>query len=58
MMTLGPGGWRVIPEPEAISVAAWRVVTVTARAPPLVVGWSGWPGRLRVARLHLYLSSP
>ena len=48
----------MIPEPEAISVAAWRVVIVTARGLPLVVGWSGWPGRWRVARLHLYLSSP
>ena len=48
-----------MPEPEAISVAAWRVVIVTVRGPPpVVVGWSGWPGRLRVARLHLYLSSP
>ena len=57
MMTLGPGGWRVIPEPEAMRVAAWRVVIVIVRG-SVPVGWSGWVGRWRLARLHLNLSSP
>ena len=31
MTTFGPGGWRVIPEPWAMRVAAWRVVSVIVR---------------------------
>ena len=41
MTTLGPGGWRVIPEPCAMRVAAWRVVIVIVRG-PFPAGSSFW----------------
>ena len=48
MMTFGPGGWRVMPEPCAMSVAAWRVVIVIVRGLPLVgsSGPEGWSSPL------------
>jgi len=49
---VGPGGGRVIPEPEAISVAAWRVVIVIVRGPPLPAGSAGLSERSLPHKRH------
>ena len=52
MTTCGPGGWRVMPEPEAMRVAAWRVVIVIVRGVLPPVGSAGGVGRLGASRRH------